>query len=253
MHENKNEILQDYISDFEINGLMIIGPIERKTNIRFKYMDDFESYINAIDIDYDSEDVTFTGYVYKLNTPQIKVVKRSAYGEGTNYLQEIVEYHGQNCYIPTSRKCFIKCNIDFTEKDYTEVFLTFIRTEQKRSQLKTSARVQPFCRNNNISIVYFDGTGINPRNLIRRITTLKIHENHFCLFWKSDGISFDKAKKELKDNFKFVDIVISDKLVKSFIKYEHIPRKVRSPLTKTVVYYLETFNEIRAVPYCSCI
>ena len=63
---------------------MIIGPIEQKTNIRFKNMDDFESYINAIDIDYVSEDVTFTGYVYIKNTPQFKVVKRSAYGEGTN-------------------------------------------------------------------------------------------------------------------------------------------------------------------------
>ena len=72
-------------------------------------MDDFESYINAIDIDYDSEDVTFTGYVYKLNIPQFHVVKSNAYGKGTVYMQEIVEYHGQNCYIPTSGMCFIKC------------------------------------------------------------------------------------------------------------------------------------------------
>ena len=42
---------------------MVIGPIEHKTKIRFKYMDGFESYIKAIDIDYDSEDITFTGYV----------------------------------------------------------------------------------------------------------------------------------------------------------------------------------------------
>ena len=35
-------------------------------------MDDFESYISSTDIDYDSEDVVFTGYVYKFNTPQLK-------------------------------------------------------------------------------------------------------------------------------------------------------------------------------------
>ena len=92
MHEFKDGILQDYTGDFELNGLMIIGPIEHKTNIRFKNMDDFERYINAIGIDYDSEDVTFTGYVYKLNTPHFKIVKRSAYGRGTNHMQEIVEY-----------------------------------------------------------------------------------------------------------------------------------------------------------------
>ena len=38
-------------------------------------MNDFERNMNAIDIDYDSEDVTFTGYVHKLNTPQFQVVK----------------------------------------------------------------------------------------------------------------------------------------------------------------------------------
>ena len=91
LHEIKDEILQDYTSDFELNGLMIIGPVEHKTNIRFKNMDDFGRYLNAIDIDYNSEDVTFTGYVYKINTPHFKVVKRSAYGRGTNYMQEIVD------------------------------------------------------------------------------------------------------------------------------------------------------------------
>ena len=109
LHEIKNEILQDYTGDFELNGKMIIGPTEHKTNIRFKNMDDFENYINAIDVDYDSEDVTLTGYFCKLNTPHFKVVKRSAYGKGTNFMQKIVEYHGQNCYIPSSGMCFIKC------------------------------------------------------------------------------------------------------------------------------------------------
>ena len=116
LHEIKNEILQDYTGDFELNGKMIIGPIEHKTNIRFENMDDFERYINAIDVDYDSEDVTFTGYVYKLDTPQFKVVRRSAYGKGTNYMQEIVEYHGHNCCIPTSGMCFINCINYFTKK-----------------------------------------------------------------------------------------------------------------------------------------
>ena len=60
LHEIKNEILQDYRGDFELNGLMIIGPTEHKTNYRFQNMDDFESFIKAIDIDYDSEDVAFT-------------------------------------------------------------------------------------------------------------------------------------------------------------------------------------------------
>ena len=141
-------------------------------------MDDFESFINAIDIDHDGEDVTFTGYVYKLNTTQFNVVTRSAYGRGTNYMQEIVEYHGQNCYIPTSGKCFIKCINYFNKKDYTEEFLTFIRSEQRRSNAMTSARMQPFCKKYNINIGCFDGTRINPRNLTPRNTSLFIYINH---------------------------------------------------------------------------
>ena len=109
LHEIQNETLQDYTGDFELNGKTIIGPIEQRTNIGFKNLDDFERCVSAIDVDYDSEDVTFTSYVYELDTPQFKVVRRSAYGKGTNFMQEIVEYHGQNCYKPTSGMCFIKC------------------------------------------------------------------------------------------------------------------------------------------------
>ena len=180
-------------------------------------------------------------------------VRGSAYGRGTNYLQDIVEYQGQNCYIPTSGMCFIKCINCFTKKDYTEEFITFIRSEQKRSNVMRSARIQPFCKKYNINIGCFDGTKINPRNLTQRDTALKIHNNHFCLIWKSDGVSFDKAIKYLKDNLKVVDNVISDKHVKSFFKYEYNPKKIKSQLTNIVVYDLETFNKIRAVPYCSCI
>ena len=254
LHEIKNEILQDYTCDFELNGKMIIGPIEHKTKIRFKIMNDFEKYINTIDLDYDSEDVSFTGYVYKLDTPQFNVFRRSAYGRGTNYMQEIVEYHGQNCYIPTSGMCFIKCINYFIKKDYTEDFLTFIRSKQRKSNVMTSARIQPFCRKYNINIGCFDGTRINPRNLTQGNTSLIIYNNHCCLIWKSNGISFNQViENELKPNFKLVDNVISDKHVKSFIKYEYNPKKTKSPLTNIVVYYLETFNKIRAVPYCSCI
>ena len=47
LHEIKNEILQDYTGDFEWDGLMIIGPIEHKTNIRFINLDDFDTYIKC--------------------------------------------------------------------------------------------------------------------------------------------------------------------------------------------------------------
>ena len=109
----------------------------------------------------------------------------------------------------------------FTNKDHTEEFLTFIRSGQYRSGVMTSARIQPFCRKYNINIGCFNGTRINRRNLTQSNTSLFIYNNHFCLIWKSNGISFNKViEDELKPNFKLVDNVISDKHGKSFIKYE---------------------------------
>ena len=73
LHEFKNEVLLDYKGDFESYGWKIIGTVEQKTKFSFRNIDDFESYINAIDVEYDGEDVTFIGYVSKLNKPQSKV------------------------------------------------------------------------------------------------------------------------------------------------------------------------------------
>ena len=91
----------------------------------------------------------------------------------------------------------------------------------------TSARIQPFCRKYIINIGCFDGSRIIPRNLTQRITSLFIYNNLFCLIWKSDGISFNQViENELKPKFKVVDTVVSDKHVKSFIKYEYNPKKI---------------------------
>ena len=109
---------------------MPVGPIEHKTNIRFENLDDFETFTNAIDIDYDSDDVVFTGWLYKLNTPEFNRVNTSQYGRGTKFEQDIVEYTGNHCYIPTNGSCFIKCISSLTGKSYTDLFLTFMRPEK---------------------------------------------------------------------------------------------------------------------------
>ena len=46
-----------------VGGLKIADQT-RGTQIRFRNIDDFESYINAIDQDYESEDPIFSGYFF---------------------------------------------------------------------------------------------------------------------------------------------------------------------------------------------
>ena len=77
LHENKTEIFLDYMGDFEKMGSMLICKMEQKTNLRYKNVDDFETCMNAIDVDYDSEDVIFAGWQLKLNTPEFDRVNRT--------------------------------------------------------------------------------------------------------------------------------------------------------------------------------
>ena len=76
---------------------MLIGEIKRKTSSGDQNVDGFETYIIALDNSgYNSDDVIFTGWLYKLNTPEFTEVNRSQYGRGTDFKQEIVEYLGNN-------------------------------------------------------------------------------------------------------------------------------------------------------------
>ena len=111
----------------------------------------------------------------KINKLQFNVAIRRAYAKGTNHMQDIVDYCGENCNIPTSGNCFIKCINCFANENYTNEFKDFIKNEKYQPGVMTSARIQPFCLNYNIIIGCFDGTRINPRNITQRNTSLFIY------------------------------------------------------------------------------
>ena len=230
-------------------GNLKVGDQIRQTNIRFRNISDYEAYINAIDQDYDSEDAIFNGYIYKLNTPQFNKVNRSQYGNGCSFDEVIIEYRGNNCYIPTKGYCFIKCINYLTGQDYKQQNLDFIRNERRRTNIMTMARIQPFCKANNINLAYYNNDRVFPRSVTNRDSALHLYKNHFCLIWKSQGVSFNQAIQELKNNFKIVDNYITDENVNSHFKYEFIPKKIDSHLTNFIVYDLETHNTDRARSY----
>ena len=89
----------------------------------------------------------------------------------------------------------------------------------------TSARIHAFCKKLNIGIGCFDGTRINPRCISQRKRSLFIYNNHFCLTWRSTGVSFNQAKEDFKRNFKIFDNVLSDKQFISFVIYENDLKK----------------------------
>ena len=131
--------------------------------------------IKAIDQDYQSEDATFNGYIYKINTPQFNLVNRSQYGNGCDFKHEIIEYRGNNCFIPTKGYCFVKCIIFITGNDHKEQYLDFIRNEKRRSNVMTKARIQPFCRAKKFNLGYFNGTRVFPRSVTDRNNALFLY------------------------------------------------------------------------------
>ena len=113
----------------------------------------------------------------------------------------------------------------------------------------TKARIQPFCRANNINLGYWDGERVFPRSVTNRDSASFLFNNHFCVIWKTEGASFKRANRELEENFKIVNNYITDENVNSYFKYEFIPKKIDSHLTNFIVYDLETYNTDRARPY----
>ena len=225
LHEIKAEILVGFTGEFEIVGSLVIGYQLRTTHITITNMDDFESYFNAIDQDYESDDAFFNRYFYKIKTPQFNSVNGSQYGSGCDFTHVIIEQQSNNCFIPTKNFCFVNCINYLTGEYYEQQKLDFIRNEKRRSKIMTKDRNQTFCRANNINIGYFVGIGVFPRSVTNRGNALFLHSNQFCLKWKSDNDSFNQAIKELKDNFKIVDVFITGENVNSHFDYTYTPKK----------------------------
>ena len=249
LHEIKQEILQDYNGEFEMVGNSKVGDQIRQTHIRFRNISDYEAYINSIDEGYDADDCIFNGYIYKIDTPPFNKVNRSQYGNGCSFDKIIIEYRGNNCYIPTKGYCFVKCVNYLTGQDYKQEYLDFIRNEKRRTNIMTMARIQPCLKKLDIDLGYYNGERVFPRTVTNRDSALFLYNNHFCLIWKSQGVSFNQAIEELKNYFKIVDNYITEENVNSHFKYEFTPKKIESHLTNFIVYDLETHNTDRARPY----
>ena len=196
---------------------LVIGDQIRQTRSRFKNITDYEAYIKTIDHDYESDDAIFSCCIYKIDTLQFNLVNISQYGNGSDFKHEIIEYQGHNCFIPTKVYCFVKCINFITGQVYKQQFLDS-NTSEKGTKIMTETRIQKICRTNSINLGFFDGTRVFPRSVTSRDSALFLHKYHFCLIWKSEGVSFNQAVTELKANFKVVDNYITEQNVNSHFK-----------------------------------
>ena len=114
------------------------------------------------------------------------------------------------------------------------------------------ARIQLCLRKLGIDLGYFNSERVFPRTVSNRGSALYLYNNHFCLIWKSENVSFNQAINELKAIFKTVDNYITEENVNCHFEYEFKPKTIESHLTNFIVYDLETHNTDRARPYVFC-
>ena len=88
------------------------------------------------------------------------------------------------------------------------------------------ARFKACSKNLGTELGYNKGKEIYPRTICEKDVGLCLYNNHFCLIWNSQGVSFNQAKQELKTNFKKVDTFKTENKVESRFKYESLPKKL---------------------------
>ena len=76
-----------------------------------------------------------------------------------------------------------------------------------------------------------------------------LYNNHFCVIWKSEKVSFKQAIKKLDENFKIVNNYVTEENFNSHFKYEFMPKKIESHLSNFIVYDLGTYSTFKARPY----
>ena len=145
-------------------------------------------------------------------------MRRSQSENGCVFKHEFIEYRANKCFNRTKGHCFVKCNKFITVEEYKEQYLDFIRNEKRRSNIMTKARVQRFCKANNINLGYYNDERMFPRSVMDRNNALFLYNNHF-LIWKSENISFKQAIEGLKNEYKTVDNYIAEKDVISHFEY----------------------------------
>ena len=159
-------------------------------------------------------------------------------------LKKIVEYRGVLCYIPEENECFRKC-LEFTyKKDFTEKYHDFIKNSKTTKNIMTSAKIQPFCKKYgiNFGVYNINQQEILPRCVTERRLCLIIHENHFCVIWKTKKTSFTDAIKELEDNSKYEANQITDNILKQVQEYKFPISNEKDCLYAVFAFDLETAN-----------
>ena len=232
---------------FFTNGYFSLGEEgEIDTNRFFKDSDELAKFIDRILDKYDDHpSIYYTGNIYRYFR-NFKRVTRSEHGRGANEFNDIQEYKGENCYIPSGNGCFLKCNNYIFKEDFSTEYFEFIQSYKRRTNVKTRCRIPEFCERYKIDIGIYDDKSkrILPRNVKQKNICVYIRKNHYCVIWKKNRKdSLLNGVDEIEKNFKYVKTKINENNLKQRIRYRFPKHETIDQLKNVFVFDLETHND----------
>ena len=241
------EDMEKLKNGFFTNGYFSLGDDgEIDTNRFFKDSDELAKFIDKILDKYDDHpSIYYTGNIYRY-FKKFKRVTRSEHGRGANEFNNIQEYEGENCYIPSGNGCFLKCINYIFDKDFSMQYLEFIQSYKRRTNVMTQCRIPEFCKRYkiDIGIYYLKTKRILPQTVKQKNISIYIHKNHYCVIWKKNRKdSLLNGVNEIEENFKYVKNKINENNLKQRIRYRFPKHETIDQLENVFVFDLETHND----------
>ena len=156
---------------FFTNGYFSLGDEgEIDSNSFFKDSNELANFIHKkLDKFDDHSGIYYAVSLYRYFR-KFKRVNRSEYGRGANEFDNILEYEGENCYIPSGIGCFPKYSNYIFKKHFSMDYFEFIQSYKRRTNVLTRCRIPKFCEkyNKDIGIYNPNSKRTLPRNVKRR-------------------------------------------------------------------------------------
>ena len=233
---------------FFTNGYFtLVEEGEIDTNRFFKDSDKLAKFIDKILDKYDDHpSIYYTGNIYRY-FKNYKRINRSEHGRGANEFNNIEEYNGENCYIPSGNGCFLKCINYIFDKDFSIEYFEFIKSYKRRSNVMSQCRIPEFCKRYKIDIGIYDRNNgrILPRTVKQKNICVYIHKNHYCVIWKKNRKdSLLNGVDEIDKNFKYIKNKINEDNLKQRIRYRFPKYGKIDQLENVFVFDLETQNDL---------
>ena len=241
------EDMEKLTNGFFTNGYFSLGDEgEIDTNRFFKDSDELAKFIDKISDKYDDHpSIYYTGNIYRYSK-NYKKVNRSDHGRGGNEFNDIQEYEGDRCYIPSGNGCFLKCINYIFDKDFSIEHFEFIKSYKRRTIVMTRCRIPEFCARYNIDIGIYklNSERILPRTVKQKNICVHIHKNHYCVIWKNNRKdSLLKGVQEIENNFKYVKNKTNGNNLKQRNLDQFPKHETKDQLKNVFIFDLETHND----------